>query len=142
MDEPNPSGLCVCGCGELTPIATQTSVRDGHVKGKPTRFISGHNGKFLVGPARRQWKGGRLVNDEGYVKIRIGEPGGRRYEFEHRVVMEQVLSRPLAPNEQVHHINGVKDDNRPANLELWHRSQPNGVRREDYHCPGCRCSGR
>ncbi len=51
--------------------------------------------------------------------------------FEHILVMEDMIGRHLEPFETVHHRNGVKDDNRPANLELWVRPQPTGVRAVD-----------
>ena len=80
--------------------------------------------------------GYRYVDPQsGYVKLKT-EAGWRT---EHRVVMEQMLGRPLEPWENAHHINGVRDDNRPENLELWSRAQPTGIRASDYHCPGCRC---
>jgi hypothetical protein len=47
---------------------------------------------------------------------------------EHRVVMEMMIGRELLPDENVHHINGVRHDNRPENLELWSTLQPPGQR--------------
>jgi hypothetical protein len=45
--------------------------------------------------------------------------------------MEQAIGRALLPHENVHHINGVRDDNRLENLELWSSSQPSGQRVAD-----------
>lgn len=80
---------------------------------------------------------GRTVNQEGYVSIRVDG----KYIYEHRLVMEQQLGRKLLPTETVHHKNGVKDDNRPENLEVWVGRHGRGVRLEDApHCPTCTCA--
>jgi len=57
--------------------------------------------------------------------------GRGEYKFEHIVNMEKYLGRELLENENVHHINGVKNDNRIENLELWRRPQPAGIRAKE-----------
>lgn len=54
-----------------------------------------------------------------------------RWAGEHRHVMEAMIGRRLIPGENVHHKNGVRDDNRPANLELWVKPQTPGRRVSD-----------
>lgn len=42
VDPPNPSGLCMCGCGTPTPIAEKTRFEQGLLEGHPVRFYPGH----------------------------------------------------------------------------------------------------
>jgi hypothetical protein len=139
-----PSGLCECGCGGKTKIASRTYSPKRHFKGHPQPCITGHwagRARAHEGGKNPNWKGGRTIKD-GYVLVLKpkGHPIGRhKYISEHRLVMEKALGRYLEAHETVHHKNGDRQDNRIENLELWKGAHGSGVRGVDYHCPGCLC---
>lgn len=90
---------------------------------------------------KNNWKGGRSVASNGYILIRVGcsHPLAdvRGYAYEHRLVVSEKIGRLITPEEQVHHINGNKADNRPENLEVlsfaehrvMHRKKEDNLRR-------------
>lgn len=108
--------------------------------------------KKYSGKRGGRWVGGKTIR-RGYVMIwkpnhhSIIHHPDRKYVGEHRLVMERHLKRRLKPWEDVHHRNGIKDDNRVENLEVWNRrrrgGQPGGQRAHEQvaHCPTCTCHG-
>jgi hypothetical protein len=125
-DAPNPSGRCMCGCGETTAIAAYTSRRDGSAYGEHQRFIHGHNTR--TGLWQRQ----------------TGRDAGRWYIYDRnrktvawaRIVLEDRLGRPLRHDEQAHHVNEDKSDDRPENLlvlSLAEHARTHALRRRARH---------
>jgi hypothetical protein len=105
-----------------------------------SRALSVHLGfdgatrRFRSQTTHPSWRGGRRVTSNGYITVRL--PKDHRFAElasddgavpEHRLVMAEQLGRPLARWETVHHINGVKTDNRPDNLQLRSGNHGKGV---------------
>lgn len=69
---PNPSGLCMCGCGRPTRLARQSSRHQGVVRGKPVRCVIGHGGRtyppvaYAIDAETGCWVWQGLMKDNGY----------------------------------------------------------------------------
>jgi hypothetical protein len=112
----SPPIPCVCEqCGKafVLPPSTVATGR-GHFCSRACKDAA------LRGKRGNRWDGGRHISKQGYVMIYDATTG--TYEYEHRLIMEQELGRPLLPSEIVHHI-GIKTDNRPWNLVVMTQAE-------------------
>lgn len=86
-------------------------------------------GNTKRGKEHHRWNTGRMLNEDGYAKVRVGvehplaDPNG--YAYEHLVVWCSAGKQRPEPGETLHHCNEDKTDNRLVNLELITRSEHN-----------------
>ena len=78
-----------------------------------------------------------MYKDNGYLATRIDG----RYVGIHRLIMGGILGRPLRDDEIIHHLNGIRDDNRPENLAVTSRGGHNQIHKQkwgrDHICAYC-----
>lgn len=79
----------------------------------------------LSGENHPSWRGGTRMHT-GYLQVMLPEhpeASSDGYVFVHRLVAEEKIGRRLQPNEEVHHINEIRTDNRPENIEVLSKSE-------------------
>lgn len=137
MSKRRPQNIikCACGCGTEFPEVGSS--------GKKRRYVHGHNNRGVKFPNKKlghtdyqreilrknftgknnpKWKGGHQSHGSGYMYLLKPEhpnADSRGRILEHRLIMEQHLGRYLDPEEVVHHINKIAEDNRIENLQLF-----------------------
>jgi hypothetical protein len=124
MDKPPKGSLDRCQHGNCTRPVNAWGLCALH-------YRRAKNGVSLDNKIR---KNAETISEIKWYKNKHGYMNGSfigKFLLQHRFVMEQHLGRSLQPFENVHHLNGIRDDNRVENLELWTKPQAIGQRPED-----------
>ena len=113
-----------CACG-LCDVMIQEYDNKGRKRMYEEHHYSYLRENKLIGEKTFNYKTGKWKY-RGYVFVSCPEHPRARpdgYIQEHILVLENKLGRPLEKREHTHHINGIKDDNRPENLTVLDKSK-------------------
>ena len=131
--------VCRCDCGNEKTISGST-LRQGY--SNSCGCLKQESDKtrlkpftYLKGSEHPGWKGGRRQTKSGYIQV-LSSKHPRSdpytgYVFEHILAYEQANEIHVPRGWTIHHKNGIRNDNRPENLELWRKSHPAGQKLEE-----------
>lgn len=113
---------CVCDIKFTQKRANNTKYCSHSCKNLAISRIN--KGICVKGP-RKHIKGSGYITSCGYKMISKKHPNSskRGQILEHIFIMSEFLGRPLKKTESVHHKNGIRNDNRIENLELWCKTE-------------------
>lgn len=102
--------------------AGRGTTRPQEIRDKIARAKTGVRRPDMTGENNHFWTGGVKTRGDGYLASWVGSDhpmaSADGYVLEHRLVVSESIGRPLTSEEVVHHVNGVRDDNRIENLRL------------------------
>lgn len=136
-EDPNPSGLCMCGCGQTTPVALRSSTRDQAVRGKHRRYMPNHSSRHVEHYEVEDrgyetpcwiWQKGKQRSGHSVLKT-VGVPRGTH------VVYYERKHGPVPAGYHVHHLCEVAECVNPDHLTplspAAHKQAHSSLRQED-----------
>ncbi|MGB9780611.1 HNH endonuclease signature motif containing protein [Caldanaerobacter sp.] len=143
-DVPKKATCAYCGKEFLLTKQQRTSLR----KNKAKKVFCSNECRlnYIKASKPHNWKGGKYRRKDGYVMVYApNHPYAvKGYILEHRLIMEKAIGRHLNLEEVVHHINGIRSDNRIENLMLFQNDNEHQILHGNqrkiiskYICPTC-----